>query len=201
MDISLIVLIGLPVLYLTGNLRKAVAAAGIRGIVFVLYFAIGLLLSLAPEIHIFPWVSFNPSGAFLCIAPAVYILRQRGCGYRFFLASAITVLLSVTAFFVSNTLTLPYLTPVLGFAVSAVAVLCFGRRAPEHAPVLAGLFGVTDSVMALLSDTARAVVLFDIRTMAVLSFAICLCAAFFSVRRPRGKHAAGFKNVPPEARV
>ena len=67
--------------------------------------------------------------------------------------------------------------------------------------MLAGLFGVTDSVMALLSDTARAVVLFDIRTMAVLSFAICLCAAFFSVRRPRGKHAAGFKNVPPEARV
>ena len=201
MDIALIVLIGFPVLYLTGNLRKAVAAAGIRGIHFVLYFLIGLLLSLVPEIRIFPYISSNLSGAFLCFAPAVYIAKQGGYGFRFFLASAITVLLSVTSYFVSNTLTLPYLTPVLGLMVSAVAVMCFGRRAPENAPVLAGLFGVVDSVMALLSDTAREVVLFDIRAMAVLSFAVCLCAAFFSVRRPRGRHAAGLRDVPPEARI
>ena len=179
----------------------AVAAAGIRGVHFVLYFIIGLLLSLAPEIRFAPWISISLAGAFLCIAPAVYTTLSGGYGYRFFLASAITMLLSVTSFFVSNTLTLPYLTPVLGFAVSAVAVLCFGRRAPEHAPVLAGLFGIGDSVMALLSDTARTVVLFDVRAMAVLSFAVCLCAAFLSVRRPRGRHAAGFRNAPPEARV
>ena len=201
MDISLIVLIGLPVLYLTGNLRKAAAAAGIRGVHFVLYFIIGLLLSLAPEVRLSSWISFSLAGAFLCIAPAVCIALSGGYGYRFFLAAAITILLSVTSFFVSNTLTLPYLTPVLGLAVSAVAVLCFGRRAPEHAPVLAGLFGIGDSVMSLLSDPASSVVLFDVRTMAVLSFAVCLIAAFFSVRRPRGRHAAGFKNVPPEARV
>ncbi len=201
MDISLIVLIGLPVLYLTGNLRKAAAAAGIRGVHFVLYFIIGLLLSLVPEIRFSPWISLSLAGAFLSIAPAVYIALSGGYGYRFFLASAITMLLSVTSFFVSNTLTLPYLTPVLGLAVSAVAVLCFGRRAPEHAPVLAGLFGVGNSVMTLLSDSARTIALFDVRAMAVLSFAVCLCAAFFSVRRPKGRHAAGFKNVPPEARV
>lgn len=201
MDISIIVLIGLPVLYLTGNLRKAVAAAGIRGVHFVLYFVIGLMLSLIPVIRISPWVSFSPTGAFLCIAPVIYIAMQGGYGYRFFLASAITVLLSVTSFFVSNTMTLPYMTPILGLAVSAVAVICHGRRAPEHAPVLAGVFGTVDSVMALLSDTARTVVLFEVCTLAALSFTICLCAAFFSMRRPRGRHAAGFKNVPPEARV
>ncbi len=201
MDISLIVLIGLPVLYLTGSLRKAVAAAGIRGIHFVMYFIIGLVLSLVPEVRFSPWISFSLTGAFLCIAPAVYIALSGGYGYRFFLASAITVLLSVTSFFVSNTLTLPYLTPVLGLTVSAVAVLCFGRRAPEHAPVLAGLYGIGDSVMALLSDSARTVILFDVRAMATLSFAVCLFAAFLSVRRPRGRHAAGFKNAPPEARV
>ena len=201
MDISLIVIIGLPVLYLTGNLRKAVAAAGIRGVPFVLYFTIGLLLSLIPSVRIFPWVSLSLAGAFLCIAPAVYVALHDGYGYRFFLASAITVLLSVTSFFVSNTLTLPYLTPVLGLAVSALAMLCFGRCAPKHAPMLAGLFGTADSVMALLSDSARTVVLFDVRAMVLLSFTVCLCAAFFSVRRPRGRHAAGFKKLPPEARV
>ena len=46
MDVSLIVLLGLPVLYLTGNLRKAVSSAGIRGNVFVMYFVIAILLSL-----------------------------------------------------------------------------------------------------------------------------------------------------------
>jgi hypothetical protein len=201
MDISLIVLIGLPVLYLTGSLRKAVAAAGIRGVHFVLYFVIGLVLSLVPVIRIFPWISISLDGAFLSIAPAVYIALHGGYGYRFFLASAITVLLSVTSFFVANTLTVLWLTPGLGLAVSAVAVLCHRRRAPEHAPILAGLFGVADSIMTLLADTARTVVLFNVSEMAVLSFTVCLLAAFFSLRRPRGRHAAGFKDMPPEAHV
>ncbi len=200
MDISLIVLIGFPILYLTGNLRKATAAAGIRGSLFILYFAVGLVLALVPPINFSSMLAINVSGAFLCIAPAVYSGLQGGFGFRFFLASAITVLLSVTSFFVSNTLTLPYLTPVLGLMVSAVAVLCFGRRSPEHAPVLVGLFGVVDCVMALLSDTANTVTLFDIRTMAMLSLAVCLGAAFLTLRRPRGRHAVGCK-VPPEARV
>ena len=202
MDFSLIILIGLPALYLTGNLRKAVAAAGIRGTVFVLYFMIAALLSLVPQIHIVPWFSFNLAGAFICIAPAIYIALQGGYSYRFFLAACIVILLSITAFFVDNTFTLPYLTPLLGLAVSAVAVMCHGRRAPEHAPVLAGLFGVADSIMALLSDTARTVVMFNICTLASLSFTVCLLAAWLSLRRPRGKHAAAYKHgVPPEARA
>ncbi len=188
MDISLIVLLGMPILYLTGNLRKAVAAAGIRGNVFVLYFVIAILLSLIPVIRIFPWVSISISGAFLCIAPAVYIALQGGFSYRFFLAASLTVLLSISAFFISNTLTLPYLAPVLWLAVSAVAVLCHGRRAAEYAPVLAGLFGMADSVMALLADIVRTVVLFNVSALATLCFAICLCAAFFSFR-PRRRSA------------
>lgn len=201
MDFSLIALIGFPVLYLTGNLRKAVASAGIRGIVFVLYFIISALLSLIPRIGLFPWISLDLAGLFMGVAPAVYIIRHGGYTYHFFLAATITMLLSVTAFFVTNTLTLPYMTPFLGLAVSAVAVLCHGRRSPEHAPVLAALFGLGDSVMALLSDSARTVVLFDIRFMAALSFAVCLCAAFFSIRKPRGKHAAPYRHrgAPPEA--
>jgi hypothetical protein len=198
MDISLIVLIGFPVLYLTGNLRKAAAAAGIRGTAFVLYFVIAALISLAPRVQILPWMSLDLTGVFMCVAPAIHILRQRGYTYHFFLAAAITVLLSVTAFFVTNTLTLPYLSPLLGLAVSAVAVLCHGRRAPEYAPVLAGLFGLGDSIMMLLSDSARTMVLFDIRAMAALSFAVCLCAAYFSIRRTRGKHAR-YRRRPPEA--
>jgi len=201
MDISLIVLIGFPVLYLTGNLRKAVAAAGVRGLVFVLYLTISALLSVAPQVQILPWILLDIGGVFMSIAPAVYIFRQHGYTYHFFLAAAITVLLSVTAFFINNTLTLPYISPLLGLAVSAVAVLCHGRRALEYAPVLIGLFGLGDSIMALLSDSARTVVLFDIRTMAALSLLVCLCAAFLTVRRPRGKHEAGYRGhgAPPEA--
>jgi hypothetical protein len=203
MDVSLIVLIGFPVLYLTGNLRKAAAAAGIRGIVFVLYFLTAALLTLAPRVYLLPWVTLDVTGLFMFAAPAIYIFRHHGYNYRFFLATAITVLLSVTAFFVTNTLTLTYLSPILGLAVSAVAVLCHGRRSPEYAPVLAGLFGLGDAIMTLLSDSARTVALFDIRAMAALSFAVCLCAAYLSIRRTRGRHAAPFsrRGAPPEARA
>ena len=201
MDISLIVLVGFPVLYLTGSLHKAAAAAGIRGTQFVLYFVIATLLSLAPRIPILPGLSLDLTGLFMCMAPVVYIFCHCGYTYHFFLAATITMLLSVTSFFVTNTLTLPYLSPILGLAVSAVAVLCHGRRAPEYAPVLAGLFGLGDTIMTLLADSARNVVLFDIRTMAALSFAVCLCASFFSIRRKRGRHAApyGRHDAPPEA--
>jgi hypothetical protein len=188
LDVSLIVLLGLPVLYLTGNLRKAISSAGIRGNIFVMYFVIAILLSLIPVIRIFPWISISFSGAFLCIAPAVYIALQGGFTYRFFLAASLTVLLSITAFFVTNTLTLPYLTPVLGLAVSAVAVICHGRRAAEYAPVLAGLFGAADSVMALLADIVRTVVLFNVSALAALCFTVCLFTAFLSFR-PRRRHA------------
>lgn len=194
MDMSLIVLIGLPVLYLTGNLKKAVAAAGIRGAVFVLYFVIAVLLSLAPAVYILPNLSVSLSGAFLCIAPAVYIGLQGGYTYRFFLASSLTALLSVSVFFVINTLALPYLSPVPGLAMSAVAILCHGRRAAEYAPVLAGLFGAVDSIMVLLTDTARAVVLFDVSAMATLSLSVCLLAAFLSLHtrhRHPARHARG----------
>jgi hypothetical protein len=75
MDFSLIALIGFPVLYLTGNLRKAVASAGIRGIVFVLYFIISALLSLIPRIGLFPWISLDLAGLFMGVAPAVYIIQ------------------------------------------------------------------------------------------------------------------------------
>jgi hypothetical protein len=69
-----------------------------------------------------------------------------------------------------------------------VAVICHGRRAAEYAPVLAGLFGAADSVMALLADITRTVVLFNVSALAALCFTVCLFAAFLSFR-PRRRHA------------
>jgi hypothetical protein len=50
MDISFIVILGLPVLYVTGSLKKIVKNAGIGGAAFVLYFACTAALSFVPVV-------------------------------------------------------------------------------------------------------------------------------------------------------
>lgn len=182
MSISLIVMVGLPVLYLTGSLRKATSAACINGTVFALYFIICALLLIVPVVTIVDRISVCVAGSFFCIAPVLYLIIQKDFAFRFYLASAITVLLSVSASFVSISYTVTYLSPALIFAVSLLALLFMKGRAPLYAPVLIGIYSVAEDIMALLTETVSSVTAFDVMDIASLSFVICLAASYLLSR-------------------
>ncbi len=182
MSISLIVIVGLPVLYLTGSLRKATSAARLGGTAFVLYFIICALLSVVPIVTVTNGISVCAAGAFLCVAPVFYIIYQKGFTFRFYLASAITVLLSVSASFVSISYTVTYLSAVLIFFVSLIALLFMEGRAPLYAPVLIGIYSIAEDIMALLTDTVRTLTVFDVMDIASLSFVVCLAVSYLLSR-------------------
>ncbi len=189
MSISLIIMVGLPVLYLTGSLRKATSAAGIGGTAFVLYFVLCAALSIVPIVTVIDKISVCVSGAFLCFAPAFFLLIQKDFTFRFYLASAITVLLSVSASFVSISYTVTYLSAVLIFAVSLLALLFMKSRAPLYAPVLIGIYSIAEDIMALLTETVRTVTAFDVLDIASLSLVVCLAASYL-LSRPWQKEPA-----------
>lgn len=189
MSISLVVILGLPVLYLTGNLRKSTNAAGVGGTCFVLYFAICILLSLIPPITLFEHVNINVSGAFMCVAPAVYLITVRAFKFRFYLAAMITVLISVSASFVSISYTISFISALLIFLVSLISLLFLKRRAPFYAPILIGIYSVASDVMSFLTEAVQRVTVFDVLDIASISFAICLAGSYL-LSRPWRKASA-----------
>lgn len=190
MDISAVVLLSLPVLYVTGSLRKSVINAGASGTCFVLYFAIVIALAFVPVVRITQSVSADVSGAFFCIAPAVYLLVKKAYRYQFFIAVALIVLLSVASSFLSNSYSLPYLSYVVSVLVALIAILFFGMRAPLYTPVLIGIFCVIERVMQQMVSMYNRVVFFDCIRMASLSFVVCLFLTYL-ITKPRRKHLKG----------
>ncbi len=182
MSISSVIMLGLPVLYVTGSLRKSTGAAGIGGACFVLYFIIGILLSLIPPLSVSGGFSVCLSGAFMCIAPFVYLLVLKDLTFRFYLSAMITVLVSVTASFLDITYTISVLSVGLIFAVSVIAVLFMKRKAPLYAPVLIGIYSVSADIMALLTETVRSVTVFDVADIVCLCFVICLAVSYLLSR-------------------
>ncbi len=183
MSISFIVMVGLPVLYLTGSLRKATRAAGLGGTAFVLYFIICTVLSIVPVVKIIGGVSFSVAGAFLCIAPVFYLIYQKEFTFRFCLASAIAVLISVSASFVSISYTVTYLSAALIFSVSLLSLLFMKGKAPIFAPVLIGIYSIAEDIMALLTGTMRTVTAFNVTDIAAISFVVCFAVSYI-ISRP-----------------
>lgn len=186
MSISLIVILGLPVLYLTGSLRKAAGAARIGGTAFVLYFVFAAVLSVMPYIALIPAVALCAQGAFFSIAPAVYLAFHKDYGFGFYLSCALTVLIAVSASFFTISYTITYLPVFIMLVVTFLAVVCHKRRAPVFLPVLMGIYSMAEAVMELLTDTARTVVLFDAVDAASFGFVICLAVSFVMARFDRG---------------
>lgn len=183
MSISFIVMVGLPVLYLTGSLRKATRAAGLGGTAFVLYFIICTFLLIVPVVTIIGGVTFSVAGAFLCIAPVFYLIYQKEFTFRFCLASAIAVLISVSASFVSISYTVTYLSAALIFSVSLLSLLFMKGKAPIFAPVLIGIYSMAEDIMALLTGTVRTVTAFNVTDIAAISFVVCLAVSYL-ISRP-----------------
>lgn len=196
MNISLIVMLGLPVLYLTGSLRQTVAAMKISGKAFVGYFLIAAALSLIPKITLFGTVIFNMTGAFLCTAPAVYLALRGDCGYRFSLAGLLSVLLSVSAYYIFSTYTVTYISQLTSVAVAIVALLCLGRYAPPKAPVLAGVYGISEGIMGRLTGQTQILRLLDVTELAMLCFLICFAVSAGIVHLRHGAKAEPKPEIP-----
>lgn len=182
MSISLVIMLGLPILYLTGSLRKSTGAADISGVCFVLYFIISALLSLFPPIMIGGDIGIILPGAFMCLAPVVYLIIRREFNFRFYLAAMVTVLVSVTASFVSISYTISFISALLIFSVSFVSLIFLKSRAPLFAPVLIGIYSVSADIMSLLTEAVRTVYAFDVLDIASISFVVCLAASYFLSR-------------------
>jgi hypothetical protein len=178
MSISLIVMLGMPVLFLTGSLRKSTNTAGIGGFCFVSYFIICALLSLIPAVEVLEDVSISLAGTFMCFAPVIYLIVQRDFTFRFYLAAMVTVLISVTASFVSISYTVSYLSAVLIFSVSLISLLFLKNRAPLYAPVLIGIYSISADIMSLLTESVRMVTVFDVLDIASISFVACLAVSY-----------------------
>jgi len=200
MSISLIVMLGLPVLYLTGSLRKSVSAMRIGGKAFVSYFLVGAALSLLPVIPLLPGLHINIAGAFLCVAPVIYLAHRKDMDFRFLLAAMLTVLLSVSAYYLLASFTLPYLQPLTGAAVAFLALACLGSRATPRAPVLAAAYGISENIMALLTGQVRTMRLFDVPELAILCFFFCFAlsaiAVFFRPAEARESNAPELPDLP-----
>lgn len=178
MSIATVIILSAPVLYMTGSLRRSTSAAGIDGACFVLYFAVGALLSLLPPVQLAGGVFVSLPGAFMCIAPACYLIVQKEFIFRFYLAAMLTVLIAVTASFLTISYTISFLSAALVFVVSLAALLLLKNKAPVYAPVMAGIYGVTADIMALLTETVRTVTAFDVLDVASVSFAVCLLVTY-----------------------
>ncbi len=188
MDISFIVILGLPVLYLTGSLRKIVLNTGISGLSFVMYFACTAVLSFLPEVRIIQGMQINFSGAFFCVAPAVYMIVKKRYTYRHYLIFVLTSLAAVGIAFFSSSYTLTYLPYIIVFAVVLTAVVCFRAEAPVFAPVMMGAYSVAGGLMHILGGINNLVTLFGGIGQISICLTICLFSAYI-VTKPRGKHA------------
>ena len=182
MSISLVVMLGLPILYLTGSLRKSTSAAGISGACFMFYFVISALLSIFPPVMIGGNIGIVLAGAFMCLAPVVYLIIRRDFTFRFYLAAMVTVLISVTASFVSISYTISFISALLVFTVSLVSLIFLKNRAPLFAPVLIGIYSLAADIMSLLTEAVRTVYAFDVLDIASISFVVCLAVSYLLSR-------------------
>ena len=189
MNASLIVMLGLPVLYVTGSLRKAVAGAKVSGLCFVLYFVCATLLSLVPAIRVAQNVTVDIDGVFVCFAPAVYLLVKGRYNYKLHITAALMALIAVAATFFFGAYTVPYLPYSIGLVISMIAALVFRAEAPVFAPVLIGLYSAAENTMIMLTGTGTARWFHDVE-MVALSVVVCIFVAVLAAR-PKGRHSRG----------
>lgn len=189
MDISFIVILGLPILYVTGSLKKIVKNAGINGTAFVLFFVITAVLSMIPIIKVVQGIRINVAGAFFCITPAIYLAVKRRYTYIYYLAAVMTTLFAVAVSFFTNTYTLPYLPYIVVFIITVSAVIFFKTNAPVFGPVMMGIYGVAGGFMELFGGMDDSVTLFSGIGMISLCAAFCLFVSYIFIR-PRQTRAA-----------
>jgi hypothetical protein len=194
MDISTIVIIGLPVLILTGSLHRILANAGIGKKAAVLFFLCTAALSLLPSVRVAGDVWIHAEGAFFCVAPAVYLAATKAYSYRFFILFSFVTLLGVLSAFLINSYHLPYFAVVMGAAILIAALILAGAGAPGAVAVLCGVYSAAQSIVQITTNIASRTVLFGDMSMASVCVAACLFLSY-ALYRPRGRHEKRRKNA------
>lgn len=189
MSISFIVILGLPVLFLTGSLKRIVLNTGVSQLGFILFFFCTAAFSFLPALKIIQTIRINFAGAFFCIAPAVYLAVKRKYSYRYYLVFVLTVLLAVGLSFFVSIYSIPYLQYIVDLVIALAASICFMPRGPIFAPVMMGVYGIAGGLMQLFSGMDSSIVLFGNTDMTTLCTALCLFVSY--LLRPRGRHAVG----------
>ena len=187
MNISTIVIIGLPVLILTGSLHRILANAGIGRRSAVLFFMCTAALSLLPSVRMAEDVWINAEGAFFCIVPAIYLAVTKTYSYRFFILFSFTTLLGVLSAFLISSYQIPFLTAVAGTAILLAALILAGARAPGVTVVLCGVYFAVQGIVQITTGIAYRTVLFGDIDMVTASAAACLFLSYVFYR-PRGRH-------------
>lgn len=189
MDLYVIFIVGLPVLYVTGSLKKTVKNTGASGVAFVLYFLLTMLLTIMPDIPISQGISIYAAGTFFCTSPIIYLAVKRKLYFSHVIAMIVVALISVASAFLVNAYTMTYLPFLIGGGVCIIALLCCKSRASLTAPALVGIFSAVQSGMTLLVSGYSNAVFFDCLSLAAASAAVCLFAAYI-LKKPSGRHAA-----------
>jgi hypothetical protein len=151
MDGSLIVLLGFPVLYLTGSLHRTASTLKVSGGAFVLYFACTAALLLLPTVRVAGRFSLCFAGLFYCFAPIAALIRRRDFPVGLPVAAALCVLFSCVEELLWGDYTISFLPYAEGVVIAVTALLCIGRRAALFAPLLAGLYEVTAHIVRIVS--------------------------------------------------
>jgi hypothetical protein len=189
MDGSLIVILGFPILYITGSLRQTAAFLHVRGAVFVLYFACTAALLLLPEVRIATNFSLSFAGLFYCFAPLALIISQRDLPMGLPVAASLCVLFSCAEELIWGDYTIQFLPYIEGIIIAITALGCLGRRTAIFAPVLAGLYEAAAHTVRLISGMDATAWLSGICAASV-AIAVSFLAGAVRLRQPHiARHA------------
>ena len=189
MDGSLIVILGFPVLYITGSLHRAADYLRVSGTTFVMYFACTAALMLLPAVRVAENFSLGFAGLFYCFAPVAILIQYREFPAGLPVAAALCVLFSCAEELIWGDYTISYLPYIEGVVIAATALVCIGRRAALFAPVLAGLFEAAAHTVRLISGMDATAWLSGVCAASV-AIAVSFVAGAVRLRQPRpGRHA------------
>ena len=198
MSVLFVVTLGLPVLYLTGSLKKIVGYTGVGKPAFLLFFAGIAALSFLPAVRVVKEIKIDPAGAFLSLSPAAYLAAKKRFSYRYYLAVVLTAFFAVSLSFISDAYSLPFLPHLIGAVIAFSSALFFYSGGPLFAPVLTGVYGAAAGLMRLFSGMENSVVFFGDTDLTALSMVLCLFVSYAA--RPRGKHCARREYAAPNKR-
>ena len=182
MEYWMIILIGLPVLYMTGSLRKSVTNAGVSSAAFVLFFLCAAVLTLLGPVRVAKNISINIAGAFVCLAPMAYLVSKKRLHYSFFVAAVFVLAAGATAVLLRGSYTIAFLPYLVGVVIVAAALMSGRVYAPVYAPALMGVYTIVSCGIETGIRAVGRVVWFDCIGVAMVSICVCLIASYTLVR-------------------
>lgn len=186
LEFWVVIMICLPVLYATGSLRRAAGMCGAGPLPFILYFLIGLGLTLVPNIYVFN-TGISLSGAYLSLSAFIYVIVKRKLDYRFFIALAAALAVSAADFILSNAYFLPYMVYVVSAFISVSALFIYRGQAALFIPSMVLVFDTAGFLISLTLGIGHNYILLGSHEPVLYGIAVCLFSSY-AFGRYRGRH-------------